>query len=538
MDRQTPAYLESEEYLVRSQKVKEIEGFGVDPYPHAYAPSHSVDALTAEFEKQDHLGSFEDAQLKNSPSASIRGRLVLLRPMGKNIFAHVQDGSKRVQVLFNRGSTKVEGLHPDADITDHKFLEKKLDLGDIIGVEGNLFRTNKGELTLFTHKATLLCKAVLPLPDKHSGLKDKETRYRKRYLDLIANPEVMETFKIRSRIVHVLRNYFVEHGFLEVETPILERLYGGAQAKPFKTHHNSLNMEMFMRIALEIPLKKLIVGGIDRVFEIGRLFRNEGIDATHNPEFTSIEAYAANLDYKDVMKLTEELFATIARDLFNTTKIGKRMDRAGVEHDIDVQTPWKRVTMKDSLQEYAQIDFDQCEDAELKERIIASNPAIKEKVLKASRGELMVLTFEEFVEHKLIQPTFITDYPIESTPLCKPHRDPKARKEGLVERFEAFALGTELANAYSELNDPVLQRELLEKQDRLLTDGDEEASPIDEDFLEAICQGMPPCGGLGIGVDRMVMLFTGKTSIRDVLFFPMMRAERQEGTEKEEQGSE
>ncbi len=516
-----PDYMLSEDYTVRLKKLNEIRELGVEPYPHKFSTTNTVSKCRSTYEKEQ--GGFDEAMQGNTKRSILSGRLVLMRAMGKNIFAQLKEGTETIQVVFNRDTTKVEGLAPEAGITDHKFIEKKLDLGDHLGIQGYIFRTNKGELTLFAHKVTLLCKTLLPLPDKYSGLKDKETRYRKRYLDLIANPEVMITFKMRSMILQTMRSFFEKHNFIEVETPILEHTYGGAQAKPFKTHLNALTLDMYMRIALEIPLKKLIVGGMERVFEIGRLFRNEGMDLTHNPEFTSVECYATHWDYNDVMEFTERLFEEIAKKLFDKTHIGTRVDRDGNEHDIDLTAPWRRISLKDSIKEFADFNFDEKSEDELKKMLLDKGNLEDKKIKEASRGHLMVMIFEEFVEHQLIQPTFIYDYPIESTPLCKPHRDPELRKEGIVERFELFIMGTEFANAYTELNDPILQRELLEEQERLLTEGDGEANPMDEDFLEAMSQGMPPTGGLGIGIDRMVMLFAGKTSIRDVLFFPTMK---------------
>lgn len=517
-----PDYFDFEEYQVRLAKLAEIRSLGIDPYPHHYCPSHEIGSVLSQYQ-DDPVATYEEAERRKSDFVCVAGRLVLHRPMGKNIFVQVQEGSDQIQVLFNRDITQVEGLE-DKEITAHKFLEKKLDLGDIIGIEGHMFRTHKGELTVFAHNVMLLCKSLLPLPDKHSGLADKEVRYRKRWLDLIVNQEVMKTFKTRSQIISLIREYFGRSDFMEVETPVLERVYGGAQAKPFTTYLNALHMDMFMRISLEIPLKKLIIGGMNRVFEIGRVFRNEGIDATHNPEFTSVECYATYWDYNDVMKFTENLYEFIAKEIFGTTKIGKRKDKRGNEHEIDLKTPWIRISMIDSLKKYAQFDVEKYSDSELKAYLLKHTSIDPESIKDAPRGILVAKCFEELVEHHLIQPHFIIDHPIETTPLCKLHRNPELAKRNIVERFEGFILGTEICNAYTELNDPLLQRELLERQERLLQAGDEEANPIDEEFLEAICQGMPPCGGLGIGIDRLMMLFTGESSIRDVIFFPMMRS--------------
>ena len=517
-----PEYFNFDEYKTRLAKLEEIKALGIDPYPHSYCPSHEVKSLLSQYKDQE-VGTYEEAVEKSSDHVCVGGRVVLHRGMGKNIFAQIQEGAARVQVMFNRDLTKVNGYPENAELSSHKFLEKKIDLGDIIGVEGHLFRTQKGELTIFATEVKLLCKSLLPLPDKHGGLSDKEIRYRKRWLDLISNPEVLETFEMRSKIISLMRGYYAKHDFIEVETPTLERLYGGAQARPFITELNAMHMQMYMRIALEISLKKLIVGGMNRVFEIGKLFRNEGIDATHNPEFTMVESYAAYWDYNDVMRFTEGMYEYIAKTLFGSTKIGIRKDRRGHEHEIDLKTPWIRMTMADSIREYAGIDMSKLSDDDLKAHLLDKTNLDSDKIKDASRGEIKTMLFEEFVEHKLIQPHFITDHPIESTPLCKLHRNPEIAKQGIVERFEGFILGTEICNAYSELNDPILQRNLLERQERLLEAGDDEANPLDEDFLEAINQGMPPCGGVGIGIDRLVMLFTNQQSIRDVLFFPIMK---------------
>lgn len=517
-----PEYFTFDEYQVRRAKLDEIRSLGVDPYPHHYCPSHEVATVLEQYEG-DEIGDYDAALERKSDHVCVAGRIVLHRAMGKNIFAQIQEGGKRVQVLFARDITQVVGLSKDAEVSSHKFLEKKLDLGDIIGVEGHVFRTGKGELTIFATNVMLLTKSLLPLPDKHSGLVDKEVRYRKRWVDMIANPEVMDTFVMRSRIVSLIREYFGKANFLEVETPVLERIYGGAQAKPFKSHLNALHMEMYLRIALEISLKKLIVGGMNRVYEIGRLFRNEGIDATHNPEFTSIEFYSAYWDYNDQMKFTEGLYEFVAKKLFGTTKIGIRKDRQGNEHEVDLKTPWIRISMIDAIKKYGKYDVDKLSDEEMRKILREKTTLDRKKIAVAERGILISQMFEEFVESHLIQPHFIIDHPIETTPLCKSHRDPHLAKKGIVERFEGFILGMETCNAYTELNDPLIQRELLERQERLLESGDEEANPLDEEFLEAISQGMPPCGGCGIGIDRFIMLFTNQHSIRDVIFFPLMK---------------
>lgn len=515
-----PDYHSQEAFQTRLAKLEEIEEMGVDPYPPTFQPAHAVHDLISKYGDQP-VGTFDEAENGKTDPCSVAGRIVLFRAMGTNIFAQLLDETETIQVLFNKDHTQVHGL-PKGEMPI-KFIEKKFDLGDIIGVEGHLFRTNKGELTLYVKSCTLLCKSLLPLPDKYQGIADKGTRYRKRWLDLISNPNVGEQLRLRSRLVASIRKYHEEHGFLEVETPILQNIYGGAQAKPFVTHHNALDQDMYCRIALEIALKKLVVGGMNRVYEIGKVFRNEGIDRTHNPEFTMLEGYCAYWDYNDVMIFIENLYARLAVETFGTTVIGMRKDKQGREHEIDFKTPWIRMTMKEAIRTYGGHDVDSLSDDEM--RALLKDKVPGEKLEGTPRGLLIALCFEEFAEEHLIQPHHITDHPIETTPLCKLHRDPEDRKQGIVERFETFILGMECCNAYTELNDPVMQRKLLEEQAMLRESGDEEASPLDEEFIEAICQGMPPTGGYGIGIDRLCMLLADVDSIRDVLFFPVMRPE-------------
>ncbi|MDF2576588.1 MAG: lysyl-tRNA synthetase [Chlamydiales bacterium] len=518
-----PEYHSYEEFINRTNKLKEIRELGVEPYPHKFDPTESAHSLQQKYQGQP-LGDSDAGGAGTTPAATIAGRLILFRAMGKNIFAHVQDQHGKVQVMFNRDLTVVQGLKATEEgsteaISSIKFIEKKLDLGDIIGVKGHLFYTQRGELTLFAKEVTLLCKSLLPLPEKHSGITDKELRYRKRWLDLISHEEVRKTFIARSRIIRLVRNYFERADFMEVETPILQTTYGGAQAKPFLTHLNALEQDMFLRISLEIPLKKLIVGGMHRIFELSKVFRNEGIDRSHNPEFTMIEAYAAYWDYNDNMTFIENLFEHIALELYGKTTVTYG------DKEIDFKAPWQRITMKDSIKKYGNIDVNLLSDEQLREELRKCEGIDPKEIASAPRGILIAKLFEEKVEHHLVQPHHITDHPIETTPLCKVHRDPKKNQEIIVERFESFVLGYEICNSYTELNDPVLQRDLLEDQAKQKEAGDEEAHPLDEEFLEAICQGMPPTGGLGIGIDRLVMLFTNAPSIRDVLYFPAMKPE-------------
>ncbi len=515
---------EHEEYQIRLAKLKELTELGIEPYPHCYSPTHDSANLHMLFANSP-VGTSEEAESGKTPLVCVAGRQVLFRAMGKNAFAHIQDKSGRIQVMFSRDVTKLVGLDsPDETLSAHKVIEKKFDLGDILGIEGHLFHTQKGELTIFAKSVQLLSKSLLPLPDKHSGLADKEVRYRKRWLDLIQRSDVQKTFRDRSAILRLIRTHFDELGFMEVETPVLQTIYGGAQAKPFTTHLNALDQEMFLRISLEIPLKKLLIGGMDRVYEIGKVFRNEGIDRTHNPEFTMLECYAAYWDYTDMMRLVETLFETIALALHNTTHVLVYDPETQATTQVDFKAPWKRLTMKESIKEYANLDVDTLTDDEMR-RLLTEEKMDPKELLKCSRGLLIAHLFETKVEHKLTQPHHIIDHPIETTPLCKPHRNPEEKKRGIIERFESFVCGKEVTNAYSELNDPILQRELLEQQAARKEAGDEEANPLDEEFIEAINQGMPPAGGLGIGIDRLVMLFTNSHSIRDVIYFPLMRPE-------------
>lgn len=508
----TPDYLHNQEYLRRSEKVLALKQLGIESYPSKVEMPTPIGEVRKKYEGVE-LPHYDEASKGSEPKARLSGRIVLFRPMGKNIFIHIQDGQERIQLLLNRdviGEVR------------HKEWQKLLDLGDIICVSGSVFRTERGELTVFATEVEIVCKALLPLPDKHSGLADVEACYRKRWLDLIASRESFERFALRSRITALTRAFYAKHHFIEVETPILGNIYGGAQARPFTTFVNDLKEEMFLRISLEISLKKLLVGGFSRVFEIGKVFRNEGIDRTHNPEFTMLESYAAYWDYEDVMSFTENLLEHLALEIFGTTVIGERQDKSGTLHTIDLKAPFRRVTMKDLLKQEG-YDVDLLGVEGMRKVLLESGFYEAKEIEGLPCGLLIQELFETYGEKVLIQPTFVIDHPIETTPLCKLHREESKRAEGIVERFELFILGTEFANAYSELNDPKLQRELFVLQQEKKASGDEEAQPLDEEFLEAIAQGMPPAGGLGIGMDRLVMLLTAAPSIRDVLFFPIMR---------------
>ena len=441
----------------------------------------------------------------------IAARIMTKRVMGKASFAHVQDGSGRMQIYLSIN-----------DLGDDYKDFKKYDLGDIIGIEGFVFTTQTGETTIHATKIVLLSKALRPLPDKHSGLKDRDQRYRHREVDLIVNPEIKETFYKRIKILGEIKNFLAKRGYLEVETPILQTVAGGASARPFITHHNTLDIDMYLRIANELYLKRLIIGGLEKVYEMGKMFRNEGMDIKHNPEFTNIELYEAYSDYKDMMDLTEDLFVDVAENVLGTTEL----EYMGQKYDLS--KGWKRITMTDSIKEVCGIDFNEIQTDE--EAIkVAEDLGIELEEFDKSRGRIMNLVFEEKVEETLIQPTFIYDYPIEISPLTKKKKeDPR-----LTERFELFIGGREYANAYSELNDPIDQYERFVKQLEDKEKGDDEANDMDSDFIQALEYGMPPTGGLGIGIDRMVMLYTNSESIRDVLLFPTMKLLGKDGKEVE-----
>ncbi len=487
----------TEEELIneRKRKREELLQKKINPYPYTYNPTHhSTDVLEA----------YKDLKPDEAGKEIIRvaGRMVGLRRMGKVTFIHLLDGPGKVQAYFRYD-----------DIGTTYDLLKLMDVGDWVGVEGTAFKTKTGEVTVRVAKFELLCKSLRPLPEKWHGLQDVETRYRQRYLDLISNPEIRKTFIQRKKIVDALRTELNKRDFLEVDTPIIHTIYGGAAAKPFKTHLNSLKMDCYLRIATELHLKRLIVGGFERVYEIGRLFRNEDIDRTHNPEFTSVEAYQAYGDFNTMKELVQDIYIAAAKAVHGTTKFEYQ------ENTIDVKKPWASYTMVEALKKFANIDAEKLTQKDLA-KLCAQHKFEVQK--DPSKGNLIQALFEELVEDKLIQPTIITHHPIESTPLCKPCKEPPLA-ENFIERFEPFIAGMEIANAYSELNDPVLQRKFLEDQARQLRSGNTEAQPMDEDFVQAIEYGMPPTGGIGIGIDRMVMIITNSPSIRDVIFFPFMK---------------
>ncbi|MBN3032917.1 MAG: lysine--tRNA ligase [Candidatus Saganbacteria bacterium] len=477
---------------VRREKMDEFRAQGMEPYPYSFAVTDSAAGLLARY------GGLKEHE-ESPADISVAGRIMTKRGHGKASFATIQDGSGRVQIY---GKLDVIGAQKYE-------LYQKLDIGDFVGVTGQVFKTKTGELTVRVRDFRLLSKSLHPLPEKWHGLQDKELRYRERYVDLIVNPEVKEVFVKRSKIVSLIRRFLEARGFLEVETPILHVLQGGAAAAPFETFHDALGMPLFLRIAPELYLKRLLVGGFEKVFEMGRVFRNEGMSYKHNPEYTMIEIYQAYADYNEIMKLTEELIVSAAQEVLGKLEIEFRGDK------INLAPPWKRITLSDALKE-AGIDLEGQGEAGI--RKVAKQKGV-EGADEIGIGKIINVLYDKFVEPNLRQPTFIVDHPLETSPLAKKHRS----KPGEVERFELIIAGMELANAFSELNDPVDQRGRLKQQAELKAAGDLEAESMDEDFLRALEYGMPPAGGLGIGIDRLVMVLTNQASIRDVLFFPHMK---------------
>ncbi|MEF9863690.1 MAG: lysine--tRNA ligase [Christensenellaceae bacterium] len=480
----------SEILRVRREKLESLKSDGQDPYQITF-----FDKKNSSVEIIEKFDDFEGKEV------SVAGRIISKRVMGKASFFHILDGHGKIQVYARKD---VMGEEPYTEY-------KRMDIGDIVGISGEAFQTNAGEVTVKAHQITLLSKSLQPLPEKWHGLKDTDIRYRQRYVDLIVNPEVKETFYARSRIIKCVRDFLDMQDYIEVETPILQPSAGGAAAKPFITHHNTLDMDMYLRIATELHLKRLIVGGFERVYEIGRIFRNEGMSPRHNPEFTTVELYQAYTDYKGMMDLCEKLFIYCAEKVLGKDVLTYQ------ETQISLKAPWKRMTMVDAVLEYAGVDFSKCESDEQARTIAKKAGIVFEGNL--TRGELLNEAFEQKVEENLIQPTFICDYPIEVSPLAKKIKD----SDWLTERFELFVTGREIANAFSELNDPDDQRERFLDQVRKREAGDDEANMMDEDFITALEYAMPPTGGMGIGIDRMVMLMTDCFSIKDVLLFPTMK---------------
>lgn len=478
---------------VRREKLAALLADGENPF-----------AIT-KFDRQNHAAEIiEDYANFEGKTVVLAGRLMSKRVMGKMSFADLQDGSGKIQLCVKRD-----------ELGDEAYKKyKKLDIGDIVGVTGEVFTTQRGEISVRASKVTLLSKSLRPLPEKFHGLTNPDLRYRQRYVDLIMNPEVKKTFRLRSQIMTAIRNYLDSRGYMEVETPILNTIAGGAAARPFITHHNTLDIDMYLRIAPELYLKRLVVGGFEKVYEMGRLFRNEGMDVKHNPEFTTIELYQAYADYKDMMDLTEDMIRTVAKEVLGTTTIVYQGE------EIDLGSPWQRITMQDAILKYTGADFKTVSTAaEAKALAESVGIAFDEDAADLSKGEIISLVFEERVEEQLVQPTFITEYPVEISPLAKRYAD----NPDFTERFEVFITRREFGNAFSELNDPIDQKERFLKQVEKREKGDDEASMMDEDYVNALEYGLPPTGGLGIGIDRLVMLLTDSSSIRDVLLFPTMK---------------
>lgn len=486
----------NDQLLVRREKLHKLREKGIDPFGKRFERTHQAEEL---FTLYGHLSKeeLEEKQVQ----VSIAGRIMTKRGKGKVGFAHIQDLTGQIQIYVRKDDVGEEQY----EIFDTS------DLGDIVGVQGTVFKTKVGELSIKVHSYEMLTKSLRPLPEKYHGLKDIEQRYRQRYLDLIMNPESKKTFITRSLIIQSMRRYLDQKGYLEVETPMMHSIAGGAAARPFITHHNALDMTLYMRIAIELHLKRLIVGGLEKVYEIGRVFRNEGISTRHNPEFTMLELYEAYADYTDIMKLTEDMIAHIAQEVLGTTKI-----QYG-EHEVDLTPSWKRLHMVDAIKEYVGVDFwKHMSDEEARQ--LAKEHGV-EVAPHMTFGHIVNEFFEQKVEQHLIQPTFIYGHPVEISPLAKKNpEDPR-----FTDRFELFIVAREHANAFTELNDPIDQRERFEAQLREKEQGNDEAHEMDEDFIEALEYGMPPTGGLGIGIDRLVMLLTNSPSIRDVLLFPQMR---------------
>jgi lysyl-tRNA synthetase, class II len=486
----------NDQLRVRREKMNTMRENGLDPFGKRFERTHTIIELVEQYGELEK----EDLEAKNV-AVTLAGRMMTKRGKGKAGFANIQDLTGQIQVYV-----RVDAIGAEAyEVFDSS------DLGDIIGVTGTLFKTKVGELSVKVQNYTFLTKALRPLPDKFHGLKDVEQRYRQRYLDLIVSQESRETFITRSKIIQAMRRYLDDNGYLEVETPMMHSIAGGASARPFITHHNALDMELYMRIAIELHLKRLIVGGLEKVYEIGRVFRNEGVSTRHNPEFTMIELYEAYADYQDIMSLTENLIAHIAQEVLGTTTV-----QYG-EYEVNLQPEWKRLHIVDAIKEYTGVDFwKQMSVEEARAFAKEHGVEITEHMLY---GHIVNEFFEQKVEEKLIQPTFIYGHPVEISPLAKKNdEDPR-----FTDRFELFIVAREHANAFTELNDPIDQRERFEAQIKEREQGNDEAHEMDEDFVEALEYGMPPTGGLGIGIDRLVMLLTNSPSIRDVLLFPLMR---------------
>ncbi|NJM67800.1 MAG: lysine--tRNA ligase [Acaryochloris sp. RU_4_1] len=492
----------------RLQKVEQLKQAGLNPYAYRWQSTHTAQALQ---EKFADLANGEEVDVE----VAIAGRILARRVFGKLAFFNLQDETGTIQLYLEKSRIQAQMGKQNEQAFTH--LKQLTDVGDIIGVQGTLKRTEKGELSVYVREYTVLTKSLLPLPDKWHGLTDIAKRYRQRYVDLIVNPTVRETFRRRAQITASMRRYLDEQGFIEIETPVLNTEAGGAEARPFVTYHNTLEMDLYLRIATELHLKRLIVGGFEKVFELGRIFRNEGISTRHNPEFTTIEIYQAYADYNDMMDLTEALIGAAAQSAVGSLQVPYQGET------IDLTPPWRRMTMQEAVVEKTGLDFSTFKTVAAAQKA-ATQAGITGVEDCESIGHILNEAFEQTVESTLIQPTFILDYPVEISPLAKPHRS----QPGLVERFELFIVGRETANSFSELTDPIDQRQRLEAQAARKDAGDLEAHGVDEDFITALEYGMPPTGGLGIGIDRLAMLLSDAASIRDVIAFPLLKPEKSE----------
>jgi lysyl-tRNA synthetase class 2 len=492
--------------ITRLQKAEDLKQLGLNPYAYTWEITHHAAEL------QDKFADLPAGEEVDFP-VSMAGRIMARRVFGKLAFFSLQDETGAMQLYLDKKTIQAGMAEQDDQAFNH--LKQLTDVGDFLGVKGTLKRTDKGELSIKVSQYAVLTKALLPLPDKWHGLTDVAKRYRQRYVDLIVNPDVRQTFRQRALITASIRRYLDQQGFIEIETPVLQTEPGGAEARPFVTYHNTLDMELYLRIATELHLKRLIVGGFEKVFELGRIFRNEGVSTRHNPEFTTIEVYQAYADYHEMMRLTEAIIAQAATDVLGTTQITYQGT------PVDLTPPWPRITMYEAVKEKTGLDFSQFTDLAAA-KAAAAQAGITDIEACPSLGHVLNEAFEQTVETTLIQPTFIIDYPVEISPLAKPHR----AKPGLVERFELFIVGRETANSFSELTDPIDQRQRLEAQAAKKAAGDVEAHDVDEDFLTALEYGMPPTGGLGIGIDRLVMVLTDCASIRDAIAFPLLKPEQ------------